>query len=94
MPPTIRAYRALRRFEKAAKTLPSDQKEKLKKALYDLQRPDVPGVRNAKKMRGLGKRYGEIWEAKLDDKCRLTFHMDDDVAVLRNVGPHDILNDP
>jgi hypothetical protein len=37
---------------------------------------------------------GDVWEAYVDQKNRLTFHYEDDVMVLRNHCNHDILRNP
>jgi len=47
-----------------------------------------PGL-NTKKMRGT-----DIWEARVDQHNRMTFHITGDLIVLRKVGPHDILKKP
>lgn len=94
MPPSIRAFRRLPRFDRALKKLPEERHDQLKELLQDLLLPAIPNGRHVKLMSGIPKRDGDIWEARLDRKFRLTFHMDGDVAVLRNIGPHDILNDP
>lgn len=47
-----------------------------------------PGL-NTKKMRGT-----DIWEARVDKHNRMTFHLVNDIIVLRKVGPHDVLKKP
>lgn len=45
-----------------------------------------PGI-HAKKMAG----GGDIWEGRVDQQYRFTFHIEDDTIIFRRVGPHDIL---
>lgn len=94
MPPKIRAYRALPRFRKAFQKLPAEKQQEVEATLRDLIQPTIPNSRGVKRLQGTRKNEGEIWEARLDRKFRLTFRMDEDIAVLRNVGPHEILSDP
>lgn len=53
------------------------------------ENPRSPGL-NVHRMSGVG----DVWEAYVDQKNRLTFHYEDDVMVLRNHCNHDILRNP
>ena len=37
---------------------------------------------------------GDIWEGRITENYRFTFHREKDTYILRKVGPHDILKNP
>ncbi len=58
------------------------------KCLKDLlSNPATPG-RHLKKRKGKRKNAPDIWQARVTRDVRLTFEMDEDVAVLRRIGLH------
>lgn len=75
------------RFAQAASELPKDARAKLPKALKLLAGdPHHPGLQT-KKIQGVPGR--EIFEARLDQHFRFTFHLQGDLLVLRNIDHHD-----
>lgn len=73
------------RFQRAYADLDDAEVELIKKALRLLTaNPRHPGLR-IKKMQGTA----DIWEARASRSLRLTFEMNGDVLLLRNVGAHD-----
>ena len=73
------------RFKKAWKQLNAEEKALVQKAITNLAM-DVryPALR-AKKIKGT---VG-IWEARVSRSLRLTFQIDGDTIILRNIGHHD-----
>ena len=73
------------RFKKAWKQLNEEGKSLVQKAIKNLA-IDVryPALR-AKKIKGTGG----IWEARVSRSLRLTFQIDGDTIILRNIGHHD-----
>jgi len=69
--------------------LPDEVKAKVAK-VFDLfrQNPRHPSLR-VKKMRGLEN----IYEGRIDQDYRFTFHYEGDLVVFRKIGKHDILDD-
>lgn len=87
-------YRRTERFRKSFATLPKHIQEKAAKAFSLFQRdPNHPSL-VVKKMKG----KAGVWEGRVDETYRFTFHYDKDhvkgdtVCVFRNIGPHDILD--
>ncbi len=75
------------RFAEAAALLSKEARAKLPKALKLLaEDPRHPGLQ-VKKIQGLGDR--EIFEARLDQKIRLTFQLQGELLILRNIDDHD-----
>lgn len=73
------------RFRRAYRALTSEDRRRVQNALRRLaQNPRHPGL-HVKKMQGVGG----IWEARVSHTLRITFEMQDDVLILRNVGRHD-----
>lgn len=73
------------RFLRAYRALSTDDARLVERALRMLATdPRYPGLR-VKKMQG---RQG-VWEARASDPLRITFEMQGDVFLLRNVGAHD-----
>ena len=73
------------RFKRAWEELTEEDKELGRKALRKLATdPGYPGLR-VKKMQGTG----HIWEARVSRSLRLTFELEGNTLVLRNIGRHD-----
>ena len=73
------------RFRKAYGGLAEGDAKRVRKALELLATdPRHPRLR-VKEMQGTAK----IWEARASDSLRITFEVDEDRIVLRNVGSHD-----
>ncbi|MBW2208065.1 MAG: hypothetical protein JRG79_14235 [Deltaproteobacteria bacterium] len=83
----IKGYRFSNRFRKQYRALPREIrqafKEKLELFLNDMRHPSL----RVKKIQGIQNR----WEGSITMKYRFTFHIDEDVVVLRTIGTHDIL---
>lgn len=88
-------YRRSERFKKSFQSLPRHVQEKAAKAFslfkQDLGHPSL-GI---KRMKGTRE---EIWEGRIDDFYRFTFHYEYDsssgerICLFRNIGPHGILD--
>ena len=73
------------RFKKAYKELDEGEKELARKALRNLATDlRYPALR-AKKMQGAA----HIWEARVSRSLRMTFEIEGDTIILRNIGHHD-----
>ena len=74
------------RFKRAYKRLSRDEQEQFKKALQNLLRHGAryPSL-HMKRIKGTRS----IWEARVSRGCRMTFEIDGDRLMLRNVGAHD-----
>lgn len=73
------------RFLRAYRALSADDARLVEKALSTLAAdPRYPGLR-VKKMQG---RQG-VWEARASNSLRVTFELQGDMILLRNVGAHD-----
>ena len=74
------------RFKRAYKKLSLDEQEQFKKALQNLLRHGAryPSL-HMKRIKGTRS----IWEARVSRGCRMTFEIDGDRLMLRNVGAHD-----
>ena len=73
------------RFRKAYAGLAERDAKRVRKALELLSvDPRHPSLR-VKKMQGTAR----IWEARASNRLRITFEIDGDRIVLRNVGSHD-----
>ena len=73
------------RFKSAWQELTEEEKELGRKALRNLVTDlGYPALR-AKKMQGTG----HIWEARVSRSLRVTFELEGDTLVLRNIGRHD-----
>jgi mRNA-degrading endonuclease RelE of RelBE toxin-antitoxin system len=81
-------YRRLPTFKKNFSRLPQDIQLKAGKAfLLFRQNPNHPSL-HVKRMEGMPG----VWEGRVDIHYRFTFHYEGDTVVLRNIGPHDILD--
>ena len=73
------------RFKRAWQELTQEEKELGRKALRNLATDlGYPALR-VKKMQGTG----HIWEARVSRSLRVTFELEGDTLVLRNIGRHD-----
>lgn len=78
----------LPRFKRDYKKLSPLSKEKIKKALLQMERNLKYPSLQVKKMQGTK----DIWEARGSKSLRITFHLEGRTIILRTVGEHDILN--
>lgn len=73
------------RFRRAYRSLPQKERNRVQKALRlmeeDLRYPSL----RVKRVRGTAK----IWEARASRSLRITFELQGEDLILRNVGPHD-----
>jgi len=73
------------RFKKAWQELIEEEKELGRKALRNLATDlRYPALR-VKKMQGVER----IWEARVSRSLRMTFEIEGDTIILRNIGHHD-----
>jgi len=73
------------RFKKAWQQLTEEEKELGRKALRSLATElRYPALR-VKKMQGVER----IWEARVSGSLRMTFEIEGDTIILRNIGRHD-----
>ena len=73
------------RFKKAWSLLSERDKKSARKAIENLgANVNYPSLR-VKKMKGTDK----LWEASASHTLRITFEIDADTIVLRNIGQHD-----
>ena len=73
------------RFKKAWKQLNEDEKELARKALRNLAADIRYPTLRVKKMKGVE----QLWEARASRSLRMTFRIEGDVIILRNIGRHD-----
>lgn len=84
-------YRRTDRFKKAYQSLPKYIRKKVFKAFDLFQNDPTHPSLGVKKMQG----YEGIWEGRIDQKYRFTFHYERDLetgetlCVFRNVDNHD-----
>ena len=72
-------------FKKAWRQLSDEQKALARKAIENLIKDmRYPGLR-VKKVKGTE----HIWEARASRSIRMTFQIDGDTIILRNIGQHD-----
>ncbi|MBI2860840.1 MAG: hypothetical protein HYX91_04955 [Chloroflexi bacterium] len=72
-------------FKKAWRQLTEEQKALARKAIDNLIADmRYPGLR-VKKIKGTG----HIWEARGSRSLRMTFQLEGDAIILRNIGEHD-----
>ncbi len=73
------------RFKRAYKKLQPRDQERARKAiellLADMRYPSL----QAKRIQGTAK----VWEARISLSTRMTFELDGDTIILRNIGEHD-----
>ena len=87
----ITELKRLSRFAKAYKKLDAMIQKDVDEAIRDLLKNPLPSGRRLEKLRGL--RNPDTYSVRINDSFRLTFHMEDSTAVLRNVGTHKIYQD-
>lgn len=73
------------RFKKAWKELSEEDKELARKALKNLATDMRYPALRLKKMKGAE----QLWEARVSHSLRMTFQLQGDTIVLRNIGRHD-----
>lgn len=77
------------RFKKAYNNLTEEDKRRAEKALHllvaNLSHPSL----RVKKIR----KTQRIWEARVSKEMRMTFELQDDLLLLRNIGKHDKIID-
>ena len=78
------------RFKKDFKRLPRDIQERLPRILeLFVANPRHPSL-HVKKMEGVR----DVWELRVSDNYRITFHFVQEGALLRRIGTHNILRQP
>lgn len=78
-------FRFLSRFKRAYKKLPKELQEQVDRKLELLsENPKHPSLR-VKRV----KKTQDIWEATITMNCRITFQIEGDLYIMRNVGEHD-----
>ena len=86
----MKKVRFLNRFVKDYAKLPLNIQETADKQIERLlNNPKHPSL-NRKKMRD----PRDIWEIRITRSYRATFQIQDDLYIMRRVGPHDILRNP
>lgn len=83
-------FKRTERFKKKYKSLPAAIQKATLKQLEMLAADNRHPSLNIKKMQGTPN----IWECRITKAYRLTFEIEGDVILLRNIGPHDILKKP
>jgi len=73
------------RFRKAWERLNEEEKEVARKAIRNLAANIRYPALKAKKIKGTE----DIWEARASRSLRMTFQIEDDTIILRNIGRHD-----
>jgi len=83
-------FEATRRFQKDYRKLPSEIKEAFKQKLELLvSDPSHPSLRH-RKMAGTEN----VFEFSVTMNYRVTYQKSDEIAYLRRIGTHDVLNHP
>lgn len=73
------------RFKKAWRELNQEERELARKALRNLATDlRYPGL-SVKKMKGVQR----LWEARVSRSLRMTFEIEGDTTILRNIGRHE-----
>lgn len=85
--PRISKLDRLPRFDRAFNKLDQRIQHEVKQAIADLLKHPIPNGRRVHKMGG----QADIWEVRINRNFRLSFKLDGDTAVLRNVDSHDSL---
>jgi len=88
-------YRRTPQFHKDLECLPEAIRAKVPKAFRLFQQdPRHPSLQVKKIQRRKTTRDGkEIWEGRIDQNYRFTFHYDGDVVWFRRLGPHAIIDE-
>ena len=77
----------LPRFKRDYKKLPIPSRERVKNALFQMEKDLRYPSLQVKKI----KSTKDIWEARASESLRITFNLEGDTIILRTVGEHDIL---
>lgn len=77
----------LPRFKRDYKKLSPAARERVKKALLQMEEDLKYPSLQVKKIKGAES----IWEARASDSLRITFNLKGDIITFRTVGEHDIL---
>lgn len=85
--PKISTIGRLPHFERAYKSLGPQIQKGVDEAIKDLFKNPFPPGRHVHKMGG----YRNIWEVRINQDYRMSFQLDGDKAILRNVDSHDKL---
>lgn len=83
----IERINRLSRFTKAYRRLEPEVQDHVDAVIRELELEHMPVGRDLKKRKGA--RNPAVYQVRVDRHFRLTFHVADGVAVLRNVGSHD-----
>lgn len=88
----IRTLEVPERFKKALAKLPEDIKALAKQALKDLKKSPQPGYLKLEKLKGY--RRPDIYTIHFtgNNSHKISFEMDSDKAVMRNVGTHKLID--
>jgi mRNA interferase RelE/StbE len=79
------------RFKKSWERLAKRDKALARKAIKNLTSNILYPSLRVKKIKGVE----DIWEARVSKSLRVTFQMEGNLIILRNIGPHDeALNNP
>lgn len=73
------------RFKKAWKELNEEEKDLARKALSNLAADMRYPALRVKKLKGVQ----QLWEARISRSLRMTFQVEGDTIILRNIGHHD-----
>jgi len=77
--------RVTKRFKRSYRSLPQDDQKRVQKALRQMAEDlRYPALR-VKRIQGTSK----IWEARASRFLQITFDVEGEDLILRNVGPHD-----
>jgi addiction module RelE/StbE family toxin len=87
--PKISTIDLLPRFKRAYKKLDAQIQKGVDEAIQDLRKNPIPNSRRVHKMGG----YDDVWEVRINRDYRMSFQLDGDKAILRNVDSHDELID-
>lgn len=75
------------RFKRAYKKLPEVIQREVDETIKDLFKEVIPPGRKVKK----DKADRSVWTARVNDDYRLSFEINGDIAIFRNVAKHDKL---
>jgi len=87
-------YRRTPQFKEDFQSLPADIKAKVPKAYKRFRDDPRHPALQVHKIRGARTRDGkDIWEGRIDQDYRFTFHYDDDTVYFRRIGSHSIIEE-
>lgn len=87
--PTIKKLDRLPRFKRAYQKLDPQIQKAVDDAIKDIFKNPIPPGRRVHKMGG----YPNIWEVRINRNFRMSFALEGETAILRNVDSHDELLD-